>query len=286
MVAIEIGRSWGGAFSGRRMGDEILLHTGCCIYCGASSATGYVKPLTAEHVVPLALKGDLILQEASCERCQTITGKTEQLALRGHYRGLRIQQGWKHRNKNEQPTELPVFLPDPAGGRDIRRMVPLAEYPHVSFFFDLPTPGILIGVPPDWEYGLKHRWLRLQATNVSPPVTSGNLTTFATPSLDLHSFCRMLAKIGHAYAVAKVGQSFVPLLPPLILGHATNFYHLVGGFPGAADLPVSNRPYEISASKVSAFGKTYLVAKIRIFSSVPGSRAYQAVVGEMSAQLK
>lgn len=266
------------------MDSETFLRAGCCIYCDANAATGYVKPLTAEHIIPLALNGDLILQEASCERCQRITGTTEQLALRGHYRGLRIQQGWKHRKKKEQPTELPIFLPDPAGGRDIRRMVSIAEYPHVSFFFDLPTPGILIGVPSDWEYGFQHRWLRLQATNVNPPVTSGRLTTFATPSLDLHSFCRMLAKIGHAYAVAKIGlNSFAPLLQPLILGKATNFYHLVGGFPGAADLPPSDRPYEISLSRESAFGTIYLVAKIRIFASVPGSRAYQAVVGEMHA---
>ncbi|MGJ5037928.1 hypothetical protein ACQR13_27765 [Bradyrhizobium sp. HKCCYLRH3059] len=266
------------------MNAEVLPRASCCIYCGASNATGYLKPLSTEHIVPLALNGDLILPDASCERCQKITGTTEQIVLRGHYRGLRIQQGWKHRKKNEQPTELPIFLPDPAGGRDIRRMVPLAEYPYVSFFFDLPTPGILIGILPEWEYGLKYRWLRLQATGVDPPVTSENLTTFSTPSLDLHSFCRMIAKIAHAFAAAKVGlHSFVPLLEPIILGNATNFYHFVGGFPGATEMPIADKPYEISLSRETCSGRTYLVAKIRLFANVPGSRAYQAVVGKIAS---
>lgn len=258
-------------------------YAGFCIYCGASKAGGYAKALRTEHIVPLALNGDMELREASCERCEKITGKAEQLALRGHYRGLRAQPGWKHRNKAEQPSELPVFVPNPEGGRDIRRMIPLHEYPHAHFFFDLPTPGVLIGVRPGWEYGLKYRWLRLQARNVNPPVTSEKLSTFATPSLDLHSFCRMLAKIGHAYAIAKVGlPSFMPLLPPLILGDTTDCYHLVGGFPQAEELPASDAPYGISLSREIAFGKAYLVANIRIFASIQGSRSYRAVVGELS----
>ncbi|QQN63288.1 hypothetical protein JIR23_27795 [Bradyrhizobium diazoefficiens] len=257
---------------------------GFCIYCGVSKGRGYAKALRTEHIVPLALNGDMELREATCEHCEKITGKAEQLALRGHYRGLRTQPGWKHRNKVEQPSELPVFVPNPDGGRDIRLMIPLAEYPHVHFFFDLPTPGILLGVQSGWEYGPKHRWMRLQARDVNPPVTSEKLSTFATPSLDLHSFCRMLAKIGHAYAIAKVGlSSFAPLLPPLILGDSIDCYRLVGGFPQAEELPALDKPYAISLLQETAFGKTYLVAKTRIFASIRGSRSYQTVVGEISA---
>jgi len=256
---------------------------GFCIYCGASKASGYAKNLRTEHIVPLALNGDIELKEATCESCEKITGKVEQLALRGHYRGLRTQPGWKHRNKSEQPSQLPVFVPNPDGGPELRRMIPLAEYPHVHFFFDLPTPGLLLGVQRGWEYGPKHRWMRIQATEVNPPVTSEKLSTFATPSLDLHCFCRMLAKIGHAYATAKVGrQFFSPLLPPLILGDTTDCYRFVGGFPQVEELPAADTPFQISLGRETAFGKEYLVAKIRIFASLPGSRFYRTVIGEIS----
>src|ERR1700676_3192965 len=75
--------------------------------------------------------------------------------------------------------------------------IPVDEYPHVHFFLSLGTPGRLLGVPSGAEFGPAHRWMRAQASDISEPVTSKKLKSFATPSLDLHSFCRMLAKIGH-----------------------------------------------------------------------------------------
>src|SRR3712207_705268 len=44
---------------------------GCCIYCGATNE------LTDEHVIPLALAGNIIVPDASCRACAAITSDFE-----------------------------------------------------------------------------------------------------------------------------------------------------------------------------------------------------------------
>jgi len=53
---------------------------GYCIYCGATGVR-----LTDEHVVPLALGGVHILEDASCDTCADITKKFEQDVARSNY---------------------------------------------------------------------------------------------------------------------------------------------------------------------------------------------------------
>jgi hypothetical protein len=252
---------------------------GICIYCGATKYSALSeKPLTTEHIMPVALNGDLELPESSCLKCERITGRTEQLALQGVYRGLRARLGYKHRHKKEQPTTLPVFIPV-AEGKDTKLDIPVDEYPHVHFFLSLGTPGRLLGVPSGAEFGPAHRWMRAQASDISEPVTSKKLKSFATPSLDLHSFCRMLAKIGHSYASAELMPgAFSPLLLDLILRDSKDVFHLVGGYSGEPDPPVKE-PYLISMETSTVFDNTYLVAKIRPFANVEGSPHYRIVVG-------
>jgi len=59
------------------MTQEIVAEIGECVYCGAK------ENLANEHIVPLALGGNLVLQNASCRSCAKITGKFEQRVLRG-----------------------------------------------------------------------------------------------------------------------------------------------------------------------------------------------------------
>jgi hypothetical protein len=189
---------------------------GQCIYCGAKDYSESIKgSLADEHIIPLALGGNLLLPEASCRQCERITGHTEQLALQGLYRPLRQRLNYPHRHRGKQPKELPVFIPQ-EGKKDRRITVPLTEYPYVHFFMQMAVPGLLMEVPLDTPYGPEMRWFRLLATSDSP-LTAHSLTTFATPSLDMHSFCRMLAKIGYSLAMATTPKgSFTPLILDLM----------------------------------------------------------------------
>src|ERR1700730_13080935 len=64
---------------------------GKCIYCGEANGG-----LTDEHITPLALNGDKILIEASCETCRNITShrgsKVWSLTELFLQRGRRCQQ--------------------------------------------------------------------------------------------------------------------------------------------------------------------------------------------------
>src|ERR1700730_18119661 len=81
---------------------------GRCIYCGSLEySTDSSRPLAEEHIIPLALGGDRILPEASCRKCERITGNFEQMALRGVLRGARVSLGL--RSKKGHPDTLPLY---------------------------------------------------------------------------------------------------------------------------------------------------------------------------------
>lgn len=92
---------------------------------------------------------------------------------------------------------------------------------------------------------------------------------------------RLLAKIGHAYAVAEFGLN---KFRPLLLGIIRNqdpylLHHLVGSAVGTP--PVSEDLHEIEILSAESFGAAKLiVVKIHLFSNYPGIAAHYVVAGE------
>jgi hypothetical protein len=249
---------------------------GRCIYCGVEGYSESCTKLATEHVIPRALQGSLELPEASCQACERITGRNEQLALRGLYRGLRHRLDFRHRKK--QPEELPVFI-EVAGDADQRVMVPISEYPDISFFINLEPPARLRGIPAGAEYGPVHRYFRLRAC--PNPAPWNGLISFCTPSLDLFSFCRMLAKIGHSYVVAELGiRNFKPLLLDVILNEARDIFHYVGGSRNTPLLRLLNKDVAVSMDCTTIAETTFIVVHLRLFATVDASPVYRIVVGE------
>jgi hypothetical protein len=50
---------------------------GRCIYCDASGVA-----LSDEHVIPFALNGNLVIEDASCEDCRKLTSANEGIIAR------------------------------------------------------------------------------------------------------------------------------------------------------------------------------------------------------------
>ena len=87
----------GGSIGSRNedvMGQSKQRRTGLgkCIYCSVTD------DLSDEHILPYALGGTIVLQQASCKRCATITGSLEQRLLRGHWWPYRKKLGLQTRN--------------------------------------------------------------------------------------------------------------------------------------------------------------------------------------------
>ena len=94
--------------------------------------------------------------------------------------------------------------------------------------------------------------------------------------------CRMLAKIGHSFAVAELGErKFRPLLCDLIRKGEIAALNLIGGAPEWQGQRKSKALHEIGLGYQHHNGKTYVVAKIRLFAAHDGP-AYYVVVGDSS----
>ena len=85
---------------------------GYCIYCGANESD-----LSKEHIVPLALGGNMALPKASCSKCAVITSQFERFCARKVLGPFRVRTGAPTRRPNLRPTNLPLGLIDLDGGR-------------------------------------------------------------------------------------------------------------------------------------------------------------------------
>ena len=106
-----------------------------CIYCGAACETD-------EHVVPLALGGDEILEKASCEMCRAITSKWERNAIHDHWSGARAVLDYPSRRRRWETERFPLDVTTNDGRRmvlelsrrDLLGLAPFLQYPLPAFF--------------------------------------------------------------------------------------------------------------------------------------------------------
>lgn len=121
-----------------------IASRGLCIYCGRRDIR-----LTDEHVLPLALGGQHVLSEASCDDCADITKRFEQDVARELWGDARISYNAPTRRRKSRATH--VLLPDP---RDPQKKVkiPYSEYPAPLVFYKMRAAGALLGLSPDFGY--------------------------------------------------------------------------------------------------------------------------------------
>lgn len=193
---------------------------GRCIYCG--------EPATSdEHIIARALGGSLLLPQASCEACAKITSAVEDHCLAKMYASARRQFGLPtyHKKRARRPRSLVLDGVD----------VPVADpdYPGLIVSLGFDAPSILGLSPPAPEVLRGH-----VAVGMLPEfgerlnrVRRGSQAVSFRTGLEAHVYGRMLAKIGHAYAVAELGlNGFKPLLPDIIRQPESPFIgRLVGG---------------------------------------------------------
>jgi hypothetical protein len=247
-----------------------------CIYCGAKEG------LSKEHVVPLALGGNLILPSASCTKCAAITSDLEGKVLRGFMHDSRAVGGFPTRRPKERPKVIHYQVE--REDNFITAELPLSM---ASGFLHLPKlqrASFLCGGGP--VKGVSVVGLETITFGKSPEEvasTLGTKTIRTTVNMDATSFARMLAKIGYAFAVAKIGPfplTEVPVLP-LILGTADDGSTWVGSMnrPGSQD---ERRPQHLlglaaGMAIVDDVPEQILVVEVTLFAS-SGASGYEVVV--------
>ena len=202
---------------------------GRCIYC---RATGN---LTDEHVIPYALGGELVLEDASCSACAKITSKDELVCAHDIFGPLRISYNYRTRRKKKRPERIRGLLS--VNGEIAEGLVSVSKMACHSIILPvLPLPGFLTGGFFQSVY-VGTRYRLVQVSNPLNPLASEQMRRreveeVATTRLDETALIRTLCKIAHGLAVLKCGvDGFVPWLPQQIVGKRTEFPYVCGGCP-------------------------------------------------------
>jgi hypothetical protein len=255
---------------------------GKCIYCGAevySEQPGDRRhPLGAEHIIAEGLDGKLELPQASCKKCEDITGRLiEGDILLRTLKALRMHLKIRGKRKSSKPATLPLTITE--NNKDRVVQMPVEDYPVI---FNMPAfgiPGIFVGGA-GGNQGV--HGFRLVVLNYNPVEfqKKHGFSSFASPYWDTHMFFRMLGKIGHSFAAAELGlPKFKPLLADLILNGDAAYFNHIGGEPDLARDPPSDSLHELGLGYQRANGRDYVVAKVRLFAKQMGP-IYYVVVGE------
>jgi hypothetical protein len=243
------------------------------MYCGATNCA-----LSREHIIPYGLGGTATLPKSSCRDCADVTKRFEHTCLRTMFGPLRIRMNLPTSHKRERPSELDVILVHNNNSTSTIK-VPAGQHPTALVCARFHLPGILDGKLPREDHpGVL--WSAYDEKEAALLRRSHSVKGHRLGSFNAAPFCRMLAKIGHAYAVARMGgvEKFEPLLPDVIFNRTSTPSYWVGGVFEVP--PVEPHLHKLDLIDVyTPDGSTYVVVDIRLFANL-GAPQYRVVVGK------
>ena len=244
-----------------------------CIYCGSA------EDLTDEHIVPYALGGNLLLPQASCKACTTVTAKLENICstMFGLARTkLQLPTRNKKKRLKVHPMKVVRFT-----DKEANIEMPTDELPPLLMFLRYQPPRALSGLP-EFTTDLAWKPWYYPPPDVLAPLLIKHQIKRVRDAFQFKPwhFNRVLAKISHGLAVAELGLGgFQQLLPDLILAKKRDTGHLIG-CPYEDD-PPGIHTNEFQLNEVQVDEVRYLVTRLRLFSRL-GAPVYHVVTGILS----
>ena len=256
------------------MDGRTYLSPGRCIYCGATEG------LTDEHIMPLSMNGNRVIEDASCEPCRVITCKVENAVTHVMWGSWRAQRNMRSRRRRSRAS-LRVRVEIERAGAQSEALLPPREAPAILAMLNLPSPGILCGrsprsdglLPADvWAFSNVQAWAE----------RNGAERATLKAAVNVPMFYRMLAKIAHGMTVSIVGlDTFEPFLIPLILGELTGgFDYWIGGTGTKFRRDRSKGPFDVALGYLQHAGRTLIIVSVHLFPDM-GAPDYRVVVGAM-----
>ena len=274
------------------MTDDVILHkrfgpVGKCIYCFSD----VLETLTDEHIIPYALDGTLLLTKSSCIDCNRVTSSFELTVARKMMGAMRSRHKFPSRNPKKRPRTLPAIAVFHDGDHEIS--VPTEDFAAYFPVLWFQPPGIMVGRDPSVDVSIRGEFWRFPSELT---VTSiGAQAIVYSGEFDFIAFARMLAKIGHAFAVAQLGiDGFVPALLDIIhkrYARLHDVWHLVGGEPQSSaprSHIITTTLHELQLYYYPDIADGIVTCQIRLFSTLNGSEGqgmpiYEIVVGYFNA---
>lgn len=247
-----------------------------CIYCGWNADP---ERLSKEHVIPYGLDGAIILPRASCPKCSEITRDFETVCLKNMLKQFRTHTKLRSR-KGNFPEVLAIRAT--RDGQRRNELVPVKDHPLILVLPVFEPPGILIGRDPflNIQKGGAMIWRDDEEFARRLKLHGDQDADVAVPQLvDPQAFGKMLAKIGHSFAVGMFGQQvFRPFLKDAILNTRTNYTNWVGG--AHKDIQGDGLHLIDTREGMSRLGQRLLSVAIRLFQAY-GMPTYEVIVGEI-----
>ncbi len=239
------------------------------------------RPVGEEHIIPRSFGGNLILKEASCLKCATITSRFETKCLNGMVATARYHMGIDSRGRKNRSKAPVQFITDDGKQRTVA--VPLEDHPAVLILPVMPMPGAALGLD------FRHSQPVAISVAIIPVISDftrraaafGDRTINLTRGLDALSSYRLIAKISHAFLCAEIGiDGFIPQVQHIVKTHTALFAdHFIGSINGSSAAQ-GNTLHEISLAP-SIFQDEWelLVVQLRLFAHLPGTPTYLSVAG-------
>jgi hypothetical protein len=270
-----------------------------CIYCGCEN-----EPLWTEHVIPEAIGGGLLLLKATCpcgpKRTHGFEGKvTNQI-----FQQMRRQLGIKGKKRKRSPESLllPVYDKfiepfDPT----LARKVAIEDHPSMLL---IPRIQILKRLGSGQMFqAVKGTPLPMDIWDLVPDSKqrtdrmreAGAPGSWLLQNVEIDPLLRLLAKIAHAAAIARLGyDGFNHLLVDIISGVMSGAMELVGELPGSAPslFPFGPRRglHEVAVGLHKEGSAEFVLVHIRLFSNLMRPQlpfftpAYAVIAGTLTSE--
>lgn len=231
-----------------------------CIYCGSTEG------LSDEHIIPFSLGGNVVLPKASCAKCSGETHAFEGQCAGAMMLPIRARMNIQTRSPKKRPTtfDIPIYSPE---GQKRTATFPASSVPFACVGILLDPPTLVTGQQPTGRITgelftkyTQHDW--------SSELKEGDAANVGKISIE--PFCRLIAKIGHAHAMASLIlnnekiQAQDMFLPPIILGRSNMFQHYVGGDKDPID--AIDSLHQLRLNRYIIGDRKIVVSTVRLFA--------------------
>ncbi len=257
-----------------------------CIYCGQLGSQS--EPLGEEHIIPQSFGGNYTLPEASCRSCEAVTSAIENHCMLEMISTARPHLNIRGRQKSDFNRKGPVYVPK---GPFISSVsVPIDKHPGALMIPALKVAGAFssafnrIPTSTNWYVPEARAMFRKAMTpDVAQRAWAIDKSglNFNKQGLRLLQFYRFIAKIGHSFTVAELGNdTFSPTLINMIMGiEPINVDYFVGSELYARAASPLNHLHEIGFAKpITTRYVEAIVVRVRLFSNL-GAPTHYAVSG-------
>ena len=270
---------------------DTLSHEGYgrCIYCGSR---GGEDGLHEEHVLQFSLGGNATIKKGSCSKCEKITCKLDGFLANHIFNEVRISRRIQSRSGTTKKTkELPFTYALNKGPRTTQSLR-IEDRPYQVIFPSLQPPGVLSASKPVTTFSNfgSYTYTHIPETfwDTVGAGQEGDIEIVNKKSIDLHTFCRALAKIAVGYQALTSGASEYARSEAndLVRGLYPYSSHIVGG-DGLPNAKAVEALHAIGFDHVAANGRFYQFCTIRLFANCKdpngiGPPTYRVMMGEVS----